>query len=685
MTKITQKPIKPKTDLRDMLRQYLISRSLKCMEISDTRRQKVLDGGDIDGYIKKIRTAVAGFYGKIPIGKNFPVEAITRVSVYEKEGYRIENVLFDSFPRWQVNATVYVPLDYLPPFLAVIVPVGHSGKQFEDYQLPCQFFARAGYLAIVFDPPGQSSEKIPGNDHFIDGVRCYPIGETSSQYFIADALRCIDYLETRDDIDMTNGVALTGVSGGGTTTTFATLLDERITVAGPSCCVTRLSDLDISQCYSGCPETHMWQRYSLGIDEVDLICAAFPKPVLLMAGEKDETFRIADTKELTKIVQDFYKLAGATEKFKFFIDNKGHCYSIDQAREFTKFMNQFLRQKPDFQIPDLPDSAFFLDPYKEIRCYPRTDVNMRTRAVEKADILEKERNKDARVVRKKAEIMAGVSDKIKLPDVETGDSFRVWTHNWEQLMIRPEQGIELPATYLYSADNIPVPTLLHFDDKDRHNLLYDPGKLSTVIQFGCIDMKAFGLFTVDLRGWGDTKMALYPYELSWWGSLDRFASYMSTALGDHIMSMRIRDGLASLAYLRSRKECLTDAIVISGCGLGGIVALHVAAIDGSVPGTVIWDSPISFRNLLETENYVWTQDVFIPNVLKYYDILELASSIPGKICIFNPLDGNAKELPDHTLKRFQEKMGDGVVIANQQWSERITEIKRILEELVVKV
>ena len=47
-------------------------------------------------------------------------------------------------------------------------------------------------LAVLFDPPGQASEKQTGNDHFIDGVRCYLVGETSSRYFVADALRCID-------------------------------------------------------------------------------------------------------------------------------------------------------------------------------------------------------------------------------------------------------------------------------------------------------------------------------------------------------------------------------------------------------------------------------------------------------------------------------------------------------------
>ena len=183
------------------------------MNKAGKRRSDALAKREIDEYQETIRASVRNFYGKLPVGKNGIQLKSKMISSYEKDGYRIENVLFDSFPGWEVNVTVYVPLDYKPPFPAVVVPVGHSGKQFESYQLPCQFFARSGYIAIVFDPPGQASEKRPGNNHFRDGVRCYLTGETSSKYFVADALRCIDYLETRRDTDLSLGVAMTGVSG----------------------------------------------------------------------------------------------------------------------------------------------------------------------------------------------------------------------------------------------------------------------------------------------------------------------------------------------------------------------------------------------------------------------------------------------------------------------------------------
>ena len=150
---------------------------------------------------------------------------------------------------------------------------------------------------------------------------------------------------------------MTGVSGGGTTTTLATLLDDRISVAGPSCCLAPLADLDITQCYAGCPETHMWRRYAEGIDEVDLLCAATPTPLLLMAGEFDEVFRIADTRRLAEEVAGFYQHAGAGERFAFFVDRAGHSYSLTQAREFVRFMNRWLLEAPDRPLPDLPDAS----------------------------------------------------------------------------------------------------------------------------------------------------------------------------------------------------------------------------------------------------------------------------------------------------------------------------------------
>ncbi|HLV37227.1 MAG TPA: acetylxylan esterase [Spirillospora sp.] len=632
----TQHPVPPSVDLRDMLRQHLIERSLECMERAAQRRQDSLQSSALRAYCAEIGQIVSGFYGEM--GFTEPVRA-TVVSTYQKHGYRIENVLFDSFPGWQVNATVYVPLDFSPPYPAVIIPVGHSGKQFASYQFPAQYFARCGFLAVVFDPPGQSGEKQPGNDHFRDGVRCYLVGETSSRYFVGDALRCIDYLETRTDVDLSRGVAMTGVSGGGTTTTLASLLDDRITVIGPSCCLSPRAALDIVQSYAGCPETYMWRRYAEGIDEIDLLCGGAPKPALLMAGRYDEVFHIEDTTRLAAEVAAFYRMAGAPEQFEFFIDGGGHAYTLTQARQFARFMNRWLCDQPERDLPDWPDETFTLDPYEELRCYPNTAVNMRTLALDRARELAAERNQAAVLAGVRAVI--GIDSLPDPPDAQTGLPFQVWTHYWEQVLLRPQTGIELPATFLHSPEA--AATILHFDDRGRHRLLQKHGPLLRAADFLEGDSQhRLNIFAVDLRGWGDTYPALYPYELASWGGIDRILAYMSAALGDALLAQRVRDGLAALAYLRTRVD--PDGIILTGSGLGGVVALHVAAFAPQLRGVVTWDMLASFQQLLETENYVWPADAFLPNVLRYYDLPELAAALPWSVHQINLLDGSGQPL-----------------------------------------
>ncbi|MGC9349421.1 MAG: acetylxylan esterase [Anaerolineae bacterium] len=655
-------PVPSELDLRDMLRQHIMARGLAAMEAAAARRDAALTNGEIPAYRSAIREAVRGFYGTLPVGDDSaPVDA-TPVSHFDKDGYRLENVLFESFPGWQVNATVYVPLDYEPPFPAVVIGVGHSGKQFESYQLPAQLFARSGYLAVVFDPPGQASEKQPGNDHFRDGVRCYLVGETSSRYFVADALRCIDYLETREDVDLSRGVAMTGVSGGGTTTTLATLLDDRITVAGPSCCVTPLADLDITQCYAGCPETHMWERYAKGIDEVDLLCAAVPKPLLLMAGRRDEVFHIEDTQRLARQVQRFYDESGYAARFEFFVDQGGHGYTLAQARRFVRFMNRWLLKQPDRPQPDLPDETFALDPYAELQCHPRLDVNMRSLALDRARELAATRDRDARRIRSAARTMAGIDSTVPAPEAVAGKPFQVWTHNWQQLLLRPEPGIELPATMLSPVAERSA-ALLHLDDRHRTRLLYRNGPLARAVDFLQRDRPGFAALTVDLRGWGDTAPAMYPYEMASWGGIDRYLAYATAALGDPVLSMRIRDALAALAYLRTRPEVVPEAVVVSGCGLAGIVALHVAAIDGDVRGAVVWDCPVSFQALLEAEDPIWPAETFWPNVLLHYDLPELVAALPCPVRVLNPLDGTGAPLSDEAIAELDRSLASAVYAA----------------------
>jgi len=246
------------------------------------------------------------------------------------------------------------------------------------------------------------------------------------------------------------------------------------------------------------------------------------------------------------------------------------------------------------------------------------------------------------------------------------------------MLLRPEPGIELPATFLTPAAEGPGPLMVHFDDQGRHRLLERGGPLLHALHFLDREAMATGLLGVDLRGWGDTQTSLYPYELAGWGGIDRYLAYATAALGDSVLAMRVRDALAALAWARQRPEVQPERIVLSGCGLGGVVALHAAVIDGQVAGGVIWDSLACFQALLEAKNYVWPADAFLPHVLQYYDLPALAHAAPCPVHIFSPQDGAGQALSEEALGKLRNRVGDHVhYVLNDGWPDRV----RILQEL----
>jgi hypothetical protein len=96
--------------------------------------------------------------------------------------------------------------------------------------------------------------------------------------------------------------------------------------------------------------------------------------------------------------------------------------------------------------------------------------------------------------------------------------------------------------------------------------------------------------------------------------------------------------------------------------MGGLVALHVAEIDGHVRGVFCNDFLGSFKALAESPSYAWGHDVFFPNVLKYYDVPDLAADLRVPLLLVNPLD--AMKLPlsaDAANKLYSQALAQGNV------------------------
>jgi cephalosporin-C deacetylase-like acetyl esterase len=140
-------------------------------------------------------------------------------------------------------------------------------------------------------------------------------------------------------------------------------------------------------------------------------------------------------------------------------------------------------------------------------------------------------------------------------------------------------------------------------------------------------------------------------------------------MDDSILGMRIRDGLAALAYLRSRPEIDPDQIAVGGHGMGGVVALHVAEIDGHFRGVFCNEFLSSFESLAVSPSYAWEHDAFFPNVLKYYDLPELAADLSVPLLMVDPLDAMKLPLPAAAAKSlYSQALARGTVEVSSEVS-----------------
>ncbi len=230
-----------------------------------------------------------------------PIEArLLTETTYD--GFRVQNIAFESMPGWQVGLNLFLPLKD-GPYVPVICPCGHGPKWQDDHQIPPQVLARHGFAAALFDMP-MFGEKAHHNDHFIQGSQAGMLGMWSNAFFLVDALRTADYLQTRADIDFSRGMGVTGVSGGGVATMYLGIVDPRVRAMAPVCSVVPFGGHLVEGLYTGCPENYMNGQAALGLDLDHLVCLAAPLPCLVIGGDEDELFRPAQVRAAFEQAQD---------------------------------------------------------------------------------------------------------------------------------------------------------------------------------------------------------------------------------------------------------------------------------------------------------------------------------------------------------------------------------------------
>ena len=246
----------------------------------------------LDERRQKLRACAEASFGGYPV--RTPLNART-VGTVDVGDYRIDRVIFESRPGFFVTGLVYRPAQSgnLQRRPAILVPCGHSmsGKNAPAYQRAGVEVARAGFVALVFDPVDQG-ERVQrprragcGLTHNACGSLSMLLGQSMLRIRLWDAMRALDYLETRLDVDRTR-LGVMGVSGGGTMSAMLAAFDDRIKCAAPACYISNLRRV-VDNCGPQDGEQLIFGQLKYGLNHAGLLLLARQAPCLVACSQSD--------------------------------------------------------------------------------------------------------------------------------------------------------------------------------------------------------------------------------------------------------------------------------------------------------------------------------------------------------------------------------------------------------------
>ncbi|MBX5495685.1 MAG: acetylxylan esterase, partial [Bryobacteraceae bacterium] len=173
--------------------------------------------------------------GLLPWPSRTPLN-VRITGVLDKGSYTIEKIAFESMPKLYVTGNLYIPKERSKPLPAIIYVCGHSYSPHGDkvpYQRHGISFAKNGYVAFILD-----SIQIAETFALHHGIQMqemydwYSRGYSPAGVEVWNAIRAIDYLETRPEVDR-DRIGMTGRSGGAAMSWFTAAVDPRVKVVVP--------------------------------------------------------------------------------------------------------------------------------------------------------------------------------------------------------------------------------------------------------------------------------------------------------------------------------------------------------------------------------------------------------------------------------------------------------------------
>ncbi len=333
-----------------------------------------------------MRAQLQRMLGLDPWPERGPLGAVVTGAV-PGDGYVVEKLHFQSLPGLYVTANLYRPKEIEKPLPAVLYLCGHSSMVTNKvslgnktgYQHHGIWFARHGYVCLVIDTI-QLGE-IQGVHHgtYKLGRWWWPAcGYTPAGVEAWNAIRALDYLETRPEVDRAR-LGVTGRSGGGAYSWWVAALDDRIQAAVPTAGITTLKNHVLDGCIEGhCDCMFMVNTERWDFDRVAALVA--PRPLLIANTDKDEIFPLDGVMEIYNRVRSLYRKLGKEKNIGLQIAEGPHKDLQPLNIGAFHWMDRFLKGADPMHLTDEPSRKRH-DPF-ELRVFSELPKDERVTTVD---------------------------------------------------------------------------------------------------------------------------------------------------------------------------------------------------------------------------------------------------------------------------------------------------------------
>lgn len=262
--------------------------------------------------------------------------------------YVREKIVFDTRRNLSALGYLLVPKGVTHPLPAVVCFSGHgrglpdilgpldaagprpdrSATYAREYALQC---VEHGYVTFAVEQLGfgtrrDDAARAAGSaENSCRPAACAALlfGQTMAGWRAWDAIRAIDYLEQRREVD-SGRVATLGASGGGTTSLLAGALDERVKVAVVSAYFNTFRDSIVS--ISHCPDNYV-PGLLQDMEMSDLAGLVAPRRLFVESGRRDRIFPIGGSQVAIAQAQAIYAAFDASDRMGYALHDGAHEFN----------------------------------------------------------------------------------------------------------------------------------------------------------------------------------------------------------------------------------------------------------------------------------------------------------------------------------------------------------------------